>query len=84
MGEPQPSGSKHIKDAIDFFSAVQGWEPPAVSFLKPTGFWDGHRRAPKLNLYEAMLEKMLDALEQNPKLKAETAVFITFDEGGRY
>src|ERR1700724_2559567 len=31
-----------------------------------------------------MLEKILDTLEQNPKLKAETAVFITFDEGGGY
>ncbi len=75
---------QHIKDAIDFFSAVQDGSLPAVSFLKPDGLLDGHPASSKLNLYEAMLEKMLDALEQNPKLKAETAVFITFDEGGGY
>jgi phospholipase C len=31
-----------------------------------------------------MLQKILDTLAQNPKLHAETAVFITFDEGGGY
>jgi len=31
-----------------------------------------------------MLQKILDTLDGNPALKAETAVFITFDEGGGY
>jgi phospholipase C len=31
-----------------------------------------------------MLQKILDTLDGNPELKAETAVFITFDEGGGY
>ena len=45
---------------------------------------DGHPATSKLDLYEGMLQKILDTLDQNPKLKAETALFITFDEGGGY
>jgi phospholipase C len=31
-----------------------------------------------------MLQKILDTLDGNPSLKAQTALFITFDEGGGY
>ena len=75
---------QHIKDAVDFFAAVQQGTLPAVSFVKPDGLLDGHPASSKLDLYEGMLQKILDTLDQNPKLKAETAVFITFDEGGGY
>jgi phospholipase C len=83
MGNPAQRQA-HIKDAVDFFAAVQQGTLPAVSFVKPDGLLDGHPASSKLDLYEGMLEKILDTLEQNPKLKAETAVFITFDEGGGY
>jgi phospholipase C len=83
MGNPAQRQA-HIKDAIDFFAAVQRGTLPAVAFVKPDGLLDGHPASSKLDLYEGMLEKILDTLEQNPKLKAETAVFITFDEGGGY
>ena len=74
----------HIKDAIDFYAAVQNGTLPAVSFIKPDGLLDGHPATSKLDLFEGMLRKILDTLDQNPKLKAETALFITFDEGGGY
>jgi phospholipase C len=83
MGNPAQR-QLHIKDAVDFFAAVQQGTLPAVSFVKPDGLLDGHPASSKLDLYEGMLDKILDTLEQNPKLKAETAVFITFDEGGGY
>jgi phospholipase C len=75
---------EHIKDAVDFFAAVQQGNLPAVSFVKPDGLIDGHPASSKLDLYEGMVKKILDTLDQNPELKAETAVFITFDEGGGY
>jgi phospholipase C len=37
-----------------------------------------------MDLYEAMLKKVLETLDGNPALKAKTALFITFDEGGGY
>jgi phospholipase C len=57
---------------------------PAVSFIKPDGLLDGHPASSKVDLLEGMLQKILDTLDSNPELKAETAVFITFDEGGGY
>jgi phospholipase C len=74
----------HIKDATDFFAAVSNGPLPAVSFVKPDGLIDGHPATSKLDLFEGALRKILDALDANPDLKAKTALFITFDEGGGY
>jgi phospholipase C len=74
----------HIKDATEFYAAVGNDTLPAVSFIKPDGLLDGHPASSKLDLYEGMLQKILDTLDGNPELKAETALFITFDEGGGY
>ena len=83
MGDPTQRAA-HIKDATDFFTAVGNDTLPAVSFVKPDGLLDGHPASSKLDLYEGMLQKILDTLDGNPELKAETAVFVTFDEGGGY
>ena len=74
----------HIKDTTDFFAAVSNGPMPAVSFVKPDGLIDGHPATSKLDLFEGALRKILDALDANPDLKAKTALFITFDEGGGY
>jgi phospholipase C len=83
MGNPAQRAA-HIKDAIDFFAAVQNNTLPAVSFVKPDGLLDGHPASSKVDLFEGMVRKILDTLDANPKLKAETAVFLTVDEGGGY
>jgi phospholipase C len=74
----------HIKDATDFFAAIDNGTLPAVSFVKPDGLLDGHPASSKLNLFEGMVKKTLDHLNANPQLKAETAFIVTFDEGGGY
>ena len=74
----------HIKDAIDFYAAISDGTLPAVSFVKPDGLLDGHPASSKVTLLEGMLQKILDTLDGNPSLKAETALFITLDEGGGY
>ena len=74
----------HIKDATDFFAAIDNGTLPAVSFVKPDGLLDGHPASSKLDLFEGMVQKTLDHLNANPGLKAETAFIITFDEGGGY
>ena len=74
----------HIRDITDFFAGATSGNLPAVSFVKPDALLDGHPATSKLDLFEAMLQKVLDTLDSNPLLKAETALFITFDEGGGY
>ncbi len=74
----------HIKDTSDLVQAIQDNTLPAVSFGKPDGILDGHPQSSKVDLFEAYVLNVLGALDANPKLKAETAVFVTFDEAGGY
>jgi phospholipase C len=74
----------HIKDATDFFAAIDDDSLPSVSYVKPDGLVDGHPASSKLDLFEGMVEKTLDHLKAKPELIAETAFIITFDEGGGY
>jgi phospholipase C len=74
----------HIKDATDFFAAIDNETLPAVSFVKPDGLLDGHPASSKLDLFEGMVKKIVDHLKARPDLFAETALIITWDEGGGY
>ena len=74
----------HIKDVIDFFNNIEDNDLPSVSFVKPDSFLDGHPASSKLNLFEGMLDKILNEIRAKPELFAETALFIAFDEGGGY
>ncbi len=53
-------------------------------FVKPSGLVDGHPASSKLNLFEGFTKKIVDAVQANPTLWNDTAIFITFDEGGGY
>jgi phospholipase C len=83
MGDPAQRAA-HIKDATDFFAAIDNSTLPAVSFVKPDGLIDGHPASSKLDLFEGMVKKVFDHLNANPRLMAETALIVTFDEGGGY
>jgi len=83
MGDPAQR-AEHMKDAIDFFDGLKRGQLPSVSFLKPDSFLDGHPASSKVDLFEGMLQKVLDGLQADKKLADETALFIAFDEGGGY
>jgi phospholipase C len=83
MGNPAQR-TAHIKDATDFFAAVDDGTLPAVSFVKPDGLLDGHPASSKEDLFEGMAKKIVDHLTANPELFASTVFFITMDEGGGY
>jgi phospholipase C len=74
----------HLKDTEDFYTGVQKGELPAVSYVKPSGWVDGHPNSSKLNLFEGFVKNIVDKVKANPKLWADTAIFITVDEGGGY
>ncbi len=83
MGDPAQR-TAHIKDATDFFAAIDSETLPAVSFVKPDGLLDGHPASSKLDLLEGMIKKTVGHLMARPDLFADTALIITFDEGGGY
>ena len=78
------SGRAHNQDTTDLYSAIQKGTLPAVSFVKPDGWLDGHPASSKLNLFEGFVKKIVDGVKANPKLWASTAIIVTFDEGGGY
>jgi phospholipase C len=74
----------HLKDTLDLYAAIQAGNLPAVSYVKPSGWSDGHPASSKLNLFEGFVEKIVEAVQTNEKLWAETAIFVTVDEGGGF
>jgi phospholipase C len=76
--------SEHIKDTMDLYNDIQQGTLPAVSYVKPSGLVDGHPASSKLDLFEGFSMKIVDMVQANPQLWKNTAIFITFDEGGGY
>jgi phospholipase C len=74
----------HLKDTTDLYTAIARGTLPSISFVKPSGYVDGHPASSKLNLFEGFVKKIVEAVQANPTLWASTAIFITFDEGGGY
>jgi phospholipase C len=76
--------NNNLKDVTDLYADIANDSLPAVSFVKPSGWVDGHPASSKWNLYEGFVKKIVDAVHANPKLWDNTAIFITVDEGGGY
>ena len=74
----------HLRDTTEFYSDVKSGGLPAVSYVKPSGWVDGHPASSKLNLFEGYVKKIVDEVRSNPELWKTTAIFVTVDEGGGY
>jgi phospholipase C len=74
----------HLQDTENLYEDIAKGNLPAVSFVKPSGFVDGHPASSKLDLFEGFVKKIVEAVQANPALWQDTAIFVTFDEGGGY
>jgi phospholipase C len=74
----------HVQDTDQLYADIAGNTLPAVSVVKPSGFTDGHPASSKLDLFEGFVKEIVTSVQANPALWKETAIFITFDEGGGY
>jgi phospholipase C len=74
---------EHIQDTVDLYADISNGTLPAVSFVKPSGLVDGHPSSSKLDLFEGFVRKIVDQVHASP-YAANTAIFITEDEGGGY
>ncbi len=79
-----PYRSENLKDTTDLYNAIATNTLPAVSYAKPSGLNDGHPESSKISLFEDFVKKIVTAVEANPKLAGNTAIMITYDEGGGY
>jgi phospholipase C len=67
----------------DFDAEASAGTLPSVSFLKP-GDDDGHPGYSTLAAFEQFVTHAVDEVQNNPSLWSNTAIFVTFDEGGGY
>ena len=74
----------HLKDTDDLYESIEHGTLPAVSFVKPGGYNDGHPASSKFDIFEGFVKKIVSQLQQQTALWQSTAVFITVDEGGGY
>jgi phospholipase C len=81
--------SAALQDTLDLYNdlascTASSCSLPAVSFVKPSGYLDGHPASSKIDLLEGFVKKIVDLTKGNSTLWGNTAIFITMDEGGGY
>jgi phospholipase C len=74
----------HIKDTTQLHKDIASGNLPAVTIVKPDGLVDGHPASSKLDLFEGFTKKIVDEVQTNKELWKDTAIVVTFDEGGGY
>ena len=74
----------HLKDTLDLYDAIEAGSLPAVSFVKPSTFNDGHPSSSRLDLFESFARRIIDQVKSKPELWESTAILVTTDEGGGY
>jgi phospholipase C len=74
----------HMRDVTDLFTDLQNGTLPAVSYAKPDGTMDGHPASSKFDLFEAFAQNIITLAQSNQAQWAETAIFVTVDEGGGF
>jgi phospholipase C len=74
----------HMKDTLDLYDAIAKGDLPAVSFVKPSTFNDGHPSSSRLDLFESFSRRIIDQVKSNEELWESTAILVTVDEGGGY
>jgi phospholipase C len=76
--------TSHIMDTDQLYQDIKNGKLPAVSFVKPSGWVDGHPASSKWDLFEGFVTNIVDLVKSKPDLWASTAIFVTVDEGGGY
>jgi phospholipase C len=74
----------HLKDTLDLYDAIEDGSLPAVSFVKPSTFNDGHPSSSRLDLFESFARRIIDQVKSKQELWESTAILVTTDEGGGY
>ena len=82
MADPKGRAA-HLKDVTNnLLEDIASGNLPAVAFVKPDGALQGHPGSGKVSLLEEFVQDIVDRTKANPKLYAETAIIVSFDESG--
>ncbi len=80
----QAARDAHLKDTLDLYDAIEDGTLPAVSFVKPSTFNDGHPSSSRVDLFESFTKNIIEKVQSNQELWESTAIIVTVDEGGGY
>jgi acid phosphatase len=76
-----PGREEHLKDAAEFFDAIDRGDLPAVSFFKPLGKFSEHPGYANLAAGDAHLGEIVARLRAGPNWK-DMLIVVTSDENG--
>ncbi len=74
----------NITGVADFYRDAEKGKLPAVAFVRPYEPYSGHPANSTASAYEYFVLSIANAVIKHPKLFADSAIFVTFDEGGGY
>jgi phospholipase C len=74
----------NITGIPDFYQDAETEKLPAVAFVRPYEPYSGHPGDSAVSAYEYFVLSIANAVIKRPALFADTAIFVTFDEGGGY
>jgi phospholipase C len=80
----QQDAANHQYDIEDFYSAVQAGNFPAVSFLKASGFEDGHAGYSDPLDEQTFIVHVINFLENQPEWRSTAVVILYDDSDGWY
>ncbi len=76
--------ANHQYDLKDFWRAAKIHQLPAVSFIKPPQYQDGHPKYSNQLLLQTFLVKTLNRLQMLPEWKEMAMIIVWDDSGGWY
>lgn len=74
----------NLVDLEQFYADLDNNYLPAVSFVKPDVLTDGHPGTSTPRLFEEFVRKVVESVKKHDALWQNTAILVTFDEGGGY
>lgn len=76
--------ANHQYDLKDFWTAVTNHQIPAVSFIKPPSYQDGHPQYSDQLSFQTFLVKTLNKLQKLPEWRQMAVIVVADDSGGWY
>ena len=74
----------NITGVGDFYRDAEAGKLPAVAFVRPYEPYSGHPANSAASAYEYFVLSIANTVIKHPQLFADSAIFVTFDEGGGY
>lgn len=76
--------ANHLYDLADFWAAASIHQVPAVSFIKPPAYQDGHPSYSDLLAFQTFLVKTINRLQKLPEWINMAVMVVWDDSGGWY